>query len=280
MEAERSWYYLQHSRQLGPCTWNELQDLLAMNVISPATLVWRRGGAWRSMEEVASRSVSKPAKRRQRSWILVVGAIIFCAAMSFEAELATRGNSGQQISDFFPLTTSADSAQALDHIVDPVITSSVNAIATAETKAQAPSSSMFEKSRPSVMNPSRLNPRQKSHLVQEYWRAISHSKVIGRYEYYLRRAPAGSFAQIAAARIEELRKEPPKRAARVRKRPAAKQIAAPAKAVKVADAKAVTEKLVSNPGEARCWTRNIEACRQKCRAGDHRSCQKLRRLGG
>jgi hypothetical protein len=211
---------------------------------------------------------------------LIVGAIIFCAAMSFEAELATRGGSSQPISDFFPLMTSTGSAEALDRPADPILTTSVSVIVASEAKSRAPSTAVIETGQARPIGPSRLNPRQRSHLVQEYWRAISHSKVIGRYEYYLRRAPAGSFAQIAAVRIEELRKDPPKEAGRAKKRPVSKQIAASSKPVKLADEKTASQKLAPGLADARCWARNMEACRQKCRAGDHRACQKVRRLGG
>jgi GYF domain 2 len=275
MEEERSWYYLQHSRQLGPFTWNELQDLLGMNVISPATLVWRQGGGgWRTIDEVARRRVTEPAIRRPRSWMLIVGGIIFCAAMSFGAEFATQRGSEQQISNFFPLTATTDTDEALDGGADPLATSSVSAV-TGEGNASQPS--WLARSPTGTMNPAPPHLRRKGHFVQEYWRAISHSKVIGRYEYYLRRAPAGSFAQIAAARIEELRQVPPKRAGgRARKRPAAKQATPPAKPPKLASG----NKPASDAADTRCWGRNMEACRQKCREGDHRACHKLRRLGG
>jgi hypothetical protein len=32
--------------------------------------------------------------------------------------------------------------------------------------------------------------------------------------------------------------------------------------------------------EGRCWSRTIEQCKERCREGDARACQKLRRLGG
>jgi hypothetical protein len=39
-------------------------------------------------------------------------------------------------------------------------------------------------------------------------------------------------------------------------------------------------KLFAKKTEGRCWSRNIEQCKERCRDGDARACQKLKRLGG
>ena len=45
-------------------------------------------------------------------------------------------------------------------------------------------------------------------LVQEFWRSMASSAVVDRYEFYLRRYPFGVFADMATAKIKELRKVP------------------------------------------------------------------------
>jgi hypothetical protein len=279
MQAEHSWFYLQNSRQIGPCTWTELQDLLSINVISPATLVWRsKGGGWRTIEEVARGPRPAPPVPRQSSWMLVIGAVIFCAAMFVGADVSTRIGSEQTNIDFFPLSTSqsSDEPPILLMTIGPVPSqpkTETSTILVEPSFSQAPSATPWT-SRPRAIATSPSRPTPNSHLVQEYWRAISHSKVIGRYEYYLRRAPTGSFARGAATRIEELKRQPRSNTTnRVKKPPPKKQTTS----------SSMPANLVETTPDAsaeRCWSRNREACRQKCRAGDHRSCERLRRLGG
>jgi GYF domain 2 len=55
--------------------------------------------------------------------------------------------------------------------------------------------------------PPALSPAD-GQLVQEFWRSITSSHVVDRYEFYLRRYPFGIFADMATAKIKELRKIP------------------------------------------------------------------------
>jgi hypothetical protein len=166
-------------------------------------------------------------------------------------------------------------------------------------------------------------------LVQEFWRSFAYSTVADRYEYYLRNYPSGAFADIATARLNELRKIIPQEvtkleasatqqraivrsAASLRPRtlikpnaikrktatPSAETrtrtkvviagtaerkesvsllaIRRPEKSVKET---AIPGKVLIKKTEGRCWGRNIEQCKERCREGDARACQKLKRLG-
>jgi hypothetical protein len=167
-------------------------------------------------------------------------------------------------------------------------------------------------------------------FVQEFWRSFAYSKVVDRYIYYLHRYPSGAFADIATARINELREISPKKVNKpealisekkaiarssdtfrpkilakngitARKASArSAEIRTPAKIVGAENAekkvsvslleirsaeKSVREtttpgKVLVKKSEGRCWSRHIEQCKDRCREGDARACQKLKRLGG
>jgi hypothetical protein len=112
---------------------------------------------------------------------------------------------------------------------------------------------------------------KEARLELESWRPLAKANDPELYEAFLQRYPDGSFADVAAAKIKALGNTTadatPRKAVPERKKTSAPALKAPAKAstLKAAD---------------RCWNGNIGACRQRCREGERRACQTLKRLRG
>jgi hypothetical protein len=248
METETAWYYLQDSRQIGPYTQAELEELLERGVISAETLVWTKHRSWEPMGG-STQVPEPPAREHGRSRTLLLAAALFCGGLSFQTNSPGPNSAGHEAAMFVSQEISYD-------------------------KMQAPEGASLAVPNEQVRTPALSAGNQ---LVQEYWRAIAHSKVIGRYEYYLRRSPSGSFAEAAVARIKELSSEAPPQQPKVKpkKTKVASAVVRPAKAQLNPTVPVVTKK-----NERRCWTRNIEECRERCRNGEKTACQKLVRLGG
>ena len=248
METRAAWYYLQESRQIGPCTRGELETLLERGVISAETLVWTKDRCWEPIGGLPH--VPEPrARERGRTWMLLLAAALFCGGLSFQANSPSPSRAGNDAAMLISPEISYDKMQALEVAALPVPMEQV--------RAPVPSAG--------------------NQLVQEYWRAIAHSKVIGRYEYYLRRSPSGSFAEAAAARIQELRSEalPQQPKLKPKKTRVASQLARPKKAQA-----SLAPPVLAKKNERRCWSRDIAECRERCRNGEKMACQKLVRLGG
>src|SRR5687767_509850 len=249
METRAAWYYLQESRQIGPYTRGELETLLERGVISAETLVWTKDRCWEPIGGLPQ--VPEPrARERGRTWMLLLAAALFCGGLSFQANSPSPSRAGNDAAMLISPEISYDKMQALEVAALPVPMELV--------RAPVPSAG--------------------NQLVQEYWRAIAHSKVIGRYEYYLRRSPSGSFAADAAERIKELSSEALPEQPGVKRKKAQTPIRSrprPAKASPKPNAPVVAKKI-----DRRCWSRNIEECRDRCRNGERLACHKLVRLGG
>jgi hypothetical protein len=247
MESEAAWYYLQDSRQIGPYRRSELEGLLMRGVISADTLVWKKNRSWEpigSELQIQGRVAPQP----RRAWMLLLAAALFCGGLSYK--VTTPGRSGA---------------------VDNTVLVAASEVPTAGMQRVEPFSPPLAAVQPRV-------PSAGNQLVQEYWRAIAHSKVIGRYEYYLRRSPSGSFAADAAERIKELSSEALPEQPGVKRKKAQTPIRSrprPAKASPKPNAPVVAKKI-----DRRCWSRNIEECRDRCRNGERLACHKLVRLGG
>ena len=241
-----AWYYLQESRQIGPYTRGELEALLERGALSAETLVWTKHRCWEPIGGLPQ--VAEPLTReRRRTWMLLLAAALFCGGLSFQANSPSPSRAGNDAAMLISPEISYDKMQALEVAALPV---------PMEVRAPVPSAG--------------------NQLVQEYWRAIAHSKVIGRYEYYLRRSPSGSFAEAAAARIQELRSEAlPQPKLKPKKKKVASQAARPKKVQA-----SLAPPVLAKKNERRCWSRDIEECRERCRNGEKMACQKLVRLGG
>jgi hypothetical protein len=133
--------------------------------------------------------------------------------------------------------------------------------------------------------PSPISPKVlafQGQLVQEFWRSMVSSDVIGRYDSYLRDYPSGTFADLATARIKDLRNVTTEVSVTVveDRTTGNPENIRPSKTVKrKASAKALTVKPSPSKGRGRCWSGNIDGCKERCRAGEIRACQKIRRLG-
>jgi hypothetical protein len=265
METDAAWYYLQDSRQVGPHTRSELEVLLERGVISAQTLVWRKNRSWEPMG-TGSADPEPALSPPRRGWVLLLAVALFCGGL------------------FYQVTTPRPSGTE-----DSSVMLAVPEIQAAVVQQRETPTLALEEERPRV-------PAASSQLVQEYWRAISYSKVIGRYEYYLRRSPSGSFAAAAAERIKELssealpehpkvkrKKEATPSTSRPRPAKAQPRTNPPAIAKKIdkpAIAKKIDKPAIAKKIDKRCWSRDINECREQCRNGERQACHKLVRLGG
>jgi hypothetical protein len=125
--------------------------------------------------------------------------------------------------------------------------------------------------------PSPLSPKALGGgLVQEFWRSIITSSVMGRYDAYLRDYPTGIFAGLATARIKDLQNV----AVSVPIEADNPENISSSKTVKrKTSTKPLTVKTSPSRPPGRCWSGNTDGCKERCRAGDVRACQKTRRLG-
>ena len=248
MTSKATWYYLENSRQIGPYALGDLEALLEQGAISPDTLVWTKHRSWAPMGEVCNFSLATQQPKQRSPWMLLLAIALFCGGLTYEGK-------------------SPEPDDATNHAA--MLVSADISYDGMESPAVAAPPLREEQARPISAG---------NQLVQEYWRAIAHSKVIGRYEYYLRRSPSGSFAQSAAQRIKELSSETLP----------AEQTVAPKKKETVASAGRRTKKTrpeskppeIAKKTDGRCWSRNMDMCRERCRNGEKLACQKLVRLGG
>jgi hypothetical protein len=119
-------------------------------------------------------------------------------------------------------------------------------------------------------------------LVQEFWRSMVSSNVIGRYDSYLRDYPSGTFAGIATARIKDLQNTAKEASGSLGEDATTRnpENVSPAETIKrKTSAKALAVKPSSSKPRSRCWSGNIEGCKERCRGGEIRACQKVKRLG-
>lgn len=290
MEAEQWWYYLSGSRQVGPYSRNELHLLLSKEVISPTTLVWTQdSGGWRALRDVSDEPVIESHKR-PRHWIVAALVVtIFFGGITIVVTVPKGGESRNAVA----IMTKEKNTQGLLERIHERSQVQITEIATlnfsrsnerVEDRSNSspisahfmfnPVGSLSAQAAPVTI--AALSPE--GHLVQEFWRSIANSPVVDRYEFYLRRYPSGSFADIAAARIKELRKTSKQEMAGTARKKANTSSSKTRKPKKSAKTTAV--KISSRKMDGRCWSRNIEQCRKRCREGEARACQKLKRLGG
>ncbi len=255
MTSKATWYYLENSRQIGPYALVDLELLLERGAISPDTLVWTKHRSWAPMGEVCNFSLATQQPKQHSPWMLLLAIALFCGGLTYEGK-------------------SPEPDDATNHAA---------MLVSAGTMLVSADISYDGMERPAVASPPLREERPRppsagNQLVQEYWRAIAHSKVIGRYEYYLRRSPSGSFAQSAAERIKELSSETLPE----------EQTVTPKKKETVASVERRPKKTrpesqppeIAKKTEGRCWSRNMDVCRERCRNGEKLACQKLVRLGG
>jgi uncharacterized protein DUF4339 len=255
MNTGTTWYYLEDSRQVGPYTREELETLFERGAILADTLVWTKDRSWAPMGGIAEASPEATPGKQRRAWILLITAALFCGGLSYQAE--------------FPVPSSAKDNSAL--LVSPEVSNEVTENSDAASLPTQEEELPMEEELPRPASAG-------NQLVQEYWRAIAHSKVIGRYEYYLRRSPSGSFAAGAAERIKDLSSEALTEKPKAKPRKKAETVAKDSSRLKKArpdPASAAVAKKI----DGRCWSRNMEACRERCRSGEKLACQKLVRLG-
>jgi hypothetical protein len=225
---------------------------MEQGAISADTLVWTKHRSWAPMGEAPP--AAAPGKQR-RTWMLLFAIALFCSGLSYEAK-SPAPNSARE-------DTALLVSPEVSHLVPPQVSHDVT------KNADVASLPVREEQARSIS--------AGNQLVQEYWRAIAHSKVIGRYEYYLRRSPSGNFAAGATERIRDLSSEA------LPDKPKSK----PKKIETLAKKRSRTRKVRSDPSpqavakknDGRCWSRNMEVCRERCRNGERLACQKLVRLG-
>jgi hypothetical protein len=292
VEAEQLWYYLNRSRQVGPYSRSELHSLLAKEVILPTTLVWTQGsGGWRTLRELPDEPIVETHKPRQNWIVVALGISVFFSGISIVANVPT-GTGSRNV--FANGSTAVNTQGLLDNSrVRKQIQISEIAIADFSTQndpgvnwsTSSPSSTgfMFNVVRPSLPSQASVAWPSEGQLVQEFWRSMAYSDIIDRYEFYLRNYPSGTFADIAIARNKELRM-PIKQASvnkgegwipKKRAGTNSSRTPKPKKSARITAVKTSTPKT-----EGRCWSRNIEQCRERCREGEARACQSLKRLGG
>lgn len=246
METRATWYFLEDSRQTGPYTRGELEALLERGVISADTLVWTKHRSWAPMGEMDDAASMTAPPQPRRALMLLLAVALFCGGLSYGGDTPVPNRAGHDAA----LLVSAETSQKAENLT-------VASLPPREVQARSLSAG--------------------NQLVQEYWRAIAHSKVIGRYEYYLRRSPSGSFAANAAERIKELSSEAPPEAPTIK--PKKEQTAAKARPRAKKARPDPNPATVAKKTDGRCWSRNREVCRERCRSGERLACQKLVRLG-
>lgn len=289
------WYYLNRSRQVGPYSRSELRSLLAKDVISPTTLVWQQGnGGWRALRDVTDEPTIEPHKGRQNWLVVVLGISVFFGAITVVPNIPTGSETG---TDFAIISRAKNNQERLEVIQDTKQIQ-ISQIAMSDFglndlfenwSRSSPISVDLVFNPPRASLPSQASPATRAalspagELVQEFWRSISSSHVVDRYELYLRRYPSGAFADIATARIKDLRKVSEQASVNRREGGSAKKKASssasktikPEKSVKTIAVKASPPKI-----GGQCWNGNIARCRERCRAGEARACREIRKLGG
>ncbi|HKQ95149.1 MAG TPA: DUF4339 domain-containing protein [Aestuariivirgaceae bacterium] len=252
------WYYLKDSRQVGPFTLVELRLMAERDVISPATLVWSRGrGNWSSLSDIPSEPT--PRSGRRFPWITAAVGIAAVTAASFI--LATRSPDG---------TVTAGGHKSQERLVaadDPPTPGSGPAPAPAIVSEKGSVHLLNEPhSPPAVVATAPIPPAIilapiPTHLRKplsedaqrelEFWRGIAYSQNMRLYESYLRRYPAGTYVEPAAAKIKALKKAVASKPVKVQVR---KKVAA--KNPPQTEALTVPEK-----PRSRCWNGGVERCR-------------------
>jgi hypothetical protein len=239
---------MDRSRQVGPCTGNELHALLAKGDITHDTLVWTRdSGGWRPLRDL-TREPDEPAPRVRPKLITLPTAAAGLSVLLIIAGLVMHGLSpasdAERQNPSTPVVAEASSAEALTGAVVQL--------------AAIPSG-------PSQAAVTRKALHGEERREMEFWRSIAGSNDADLYEIYLERYPTGSFADIATAKLQALG---PRKAA----------LADPESETssKSGAAKQPSRKKLAKPARlARCWKGNIGECRERCRNGELSACQAL-----
>jgi hypothetical protein len=231
--------------------------LLAKEVISPTTLVWRPGrGTWREFQEVAGQAPKPEPKQRKRWMAGIFGVTVFLAALAVIRQA----------------TVGTEQAYVLDEA-----TPKARTVALERIRQYRPDQGFFEAVRASPPVPFAAAARPllpEERLDLEFWQSAQLSDGPEDYETYLQRYPSGAFAEIAEARIEALRKPVAKR---TRKRPPKNPEIASAPATK--DARTAALKAAPAKPSSRGNYLTRKDWLERCGAGDVLSCQRLQRLG-
>jgi GYF domain 2 len=267
MDIEKSWYYLNRSRQIGPFSQSELRLLFAKEVISPNTLVWSPGSSWCAVRDLPNEPVIEAQKQRQNWAAVAIGICVFFLGIGVVLEVPPTSESHIA----FAMTSKEQEPQRfLDKVGADHVPGKEAAVIHPDFASLSYRTSLTARTRTST-------DRQ---LVQEFWRSIAYSDVADRYHFYLRRYPSGPFAETASARIRALREitegEVIKSKIGIAKKKPSSIASKVLKTKKLAKATAVKTAIAKPAG--RCGGRHVGQCRQRCRDGDARACQDLRKL--
>jgi hypothetical protein len=277
--SESEWYYLNRSQQVGPFSQSELHLLLAKEVISSSTLVRTLDGAgWRPLRELSNEPVETHNPRS--NWMFVA---LFMTPF-LVGVLATVPKAVEQKNVLAPEMGKKNS-RTTDDDRDPMAEATLPNSSIKDWTNSSPGSSafIFNAVRPALpseairVTRAALSPEEQSEL--EFWRSITHSNYTNLYMLYLQQYPSGPFADIAKTKIQSGKQK----ASVVRpKVPSAKRkrSSSPSRRVELKSTNRKTAKTVPAKTLGRCSTGNIASCRERCRAGDARACQKLNRIGG
>jgi hypothetical protein len=246
--AEERWYYLHESRQVGPFSGSELHALLAKGIISINTSVWSRNTVgWRTLRELSDQPIVHSPESRLK-WAVLALAIAVLGIAVIASELISTLGDGQESSagSGGPSTNASLMLDAAGTTTPSQVASSTRAALSGETLREL-----------------------------EFWRSIVDSNDVDLYGVYLSRYPAGAFADIAAAKIKELGVDT--NAAPVDQDDSAASPVSSNSSKPVDRKRAV--KTVQNTStrttKGRCWSGNIQECRERCRSGELRACQIL-----
>lgn len=262
MDAERSWYYLNQSQQVGPFSRDELRLLLAKELITANTLVWSPGNNWCTLCNLPDETKVEPQKQRQKWRATALAACVFFIGISVVVE--TPPARGFKIDALLPrgqLPQVRLDKVAYEQNAPPL-----------GLAASRPHPPMLAQ----AFHGTGAGVSGKRQLVQEFWRSFANSDVVARYQFYLRHYPSGPFAEMATARINELWKRPKQDITIVNDNVVKKKGSSPtSKSKKLGRAIAMKN---TQPAK-RCWKRKAEPCRDRCRIGKARVCRDSRRLG-
>jgi hypothetical protein len=265
--AEERWYYLQDSRQIGPCSGSELHALLAKGVISPSTLVWTRDiGVWRALQDLSDQPVVRTSPSRLK-WIVLGCGIAISGLALVAGGLATglfvgpNAGNEQALSKEIPQPNQNAPTFAANKFGE---TNDLRETATNPPPMIYTAPASFPSQ---AFAPTRVALSREARLEVELWRSIAGSNNADLYEAYLHRYPAGTFADIATAKIEGSQKDT-KQDGSADSRTTSKSVTrkATAKALRTTPPPKTT---------GRCWAGNIQECRERCRNGELRACHIL-----
>jgi hypothetical protein len=285
LEGE-DWYYLNRSRQVGPYSTGELRWLLAKDVIAPATLVWRQGnGGWRALQDVVDEPVAETHRKRQNWLVSVLVVTVFFCGITIVAKVPT----GSELKNVVAVVPKSEHRQEVTGSIRGDNRIDITEVAISDftrPRSVEDSSSFINSGQPSLLpqgpaTRTALSPE--GQLELDFWRSIAYSDDADLYRSYVRRYPSGTFADIAAAKIKELARATKQASVNKSKAEAAQKKSSIVSSKTInwkSSTKATAVKTSTPKTSGLCSNGNIERCRDRCRKGEARSCQRLKQLGG